>query len=62
MKKPLWHVHVQSFTLDDHIINTLNHGLFEQDNQTFEPLLLGIYYDIKLSSFIAIKHYNQGFL
>jgi hypothetical protein len=23
-------------------------------------LLLVIYYDIKLSNFIAIKHYNQG--
>jgi hypothetical protein len=38
MKKPLWHV--QSFTLDDHITNTLNHGLFECDNQTFDPLVI----------------------
>ncbi len=36
MEEPLWD-HVQSFTLNDHIIGTLDHQLFEQDNQTLSP-------------------------
>lgn len=32
MKEPLWGV--QSFTLNIHIIRTLNHQLFEQDIRT----------------------------
>jgi hypothetical protein len=33
VEEPLWD-HVQSFTLNDHIIGTLDHQLFEQDDQT----------------------------
>jgi hypothetical protein len=36
VEEPLWD-HVQSFTLNDHIIGTLDHQLFEQDNQTLSP-------------------------
>ncbi len=43
---------VQSFTLNDHIINILNHQLFEQDNWTLNPPLI---YDSKFDH-VVIKN------